>query len=82
MTATPYPSCFIKSFFTFEKNLNFCSENWLHLFSSLWIASPDTYDATFLQRELNDLDLIDVDPLRPVDPVVVDEDVGNLFNVT
>jgi hypothetical protein len=33
-------------------------------------------------KELNDLDLIDVDPLRPVDPVVVDEDVGNLFNVT
>ena len=26
--------------FTFEKNLNFCSENWLHLFSSLWVNLP------------------------------------------
>ena len=27
------------SIFTFEKNLNFCSENWLHLLSSLWLIS-------------------------------------------
>ena len=35
------PSFFIKSIFLnfhFWKNLNFCSENWLHLFSSLWIS--------------------------------------------
>lgn len=36
----------------------------------------------FLQSELNDFDLIDVEPLRPVDPVVVDDEVGNLFSVT
>ena len=27
--------------FTFEKNLNFCSENWLHLFSFFWGSKAD-----------------------------------------
>ena len=51
MTATPNFFCLIQTLFadhfllkaffqifTFEKNLNFCSENWLHLFSSLWLS--------------------------------------------
>ena len=40
MTATPN-FCFVlymPIISLFEKYLNFCSENWLHLFSSLWLT--------------------------------------------
>ena len=43
MTATPNLFClkqipYAHHFFTFEKKFNFCSENWLHLFNSLWLT--------------------------------------------
>ena len=61
------PTFFFKRFFlifTFEKNLKFCSENWLHLFSSLW---PDPELELELELEDPVLTLLE-DGLLPPPP--------------